>query len=87
MLKKVLQSIKSLYIRLYQSKSPLIEDIEQFIDNIDVEHTLHDSHNEQLGTMPSEKELLNAINTINKNKLPGLDGKPIEFYCIFWQDI
>lgn len=35
----------------------------------------------------SEKEILDSINAAQPNRAPGLDGLPIEFYKLFWEDL
>ena len=42
---------------------------------------------ESLNQMISEREVISAIKSMARNKTPGSDGLPIEFYITFWSQI
>jgi len=84
---EILDAIKRFYKNLYNTKYPNINDINDFMDNVVVSNTLSSSQNEILGKMPSANELESAVKNMNRNKSPGLDGIPVEFYQTFWEEI
>lgn len=75
------------YIKLYSSDlDPNQEDITQFLDNT----ILPKLNMEQVNTLElpiTEKELHSALKSMQKNKAPGPDGFPAEFYEHFWSTV
>ena len=46
-----------------------------------------EQHKENLAQKITKEELLHALNNTEKNKSPGIDGIPYEFYKEFWEEI
>ena len=61
---------------------------EKFLSSIDTcIPKLSDESKNILDQQISKKECYDAILSMKKNKTPGYDGFPVEFYIVFWPDI
>ena len=82
----ILKEINKFYKNLYDSKD--IEDPKVWINDIknDIPQIREEDY-ETLGKSISKEELAKSLKTFSKNKSPGNDGLPMEFYIIFWQKI
>ena len=77
--------ISKYYEKLYK-KDKYDEDLQKwFIQFIDKKISNEDK--QKLENNISNKEILNAINSMNTNKSPSFDGIPIEFYSKYWEII
>ena len=86
----ILKEQKSFYQTLYTTR--ILEDdseptIPIFLSNIQDFPKLTDEMKDTWEQDITEQEILCAIKTTPNGKSPGLDGLPIEFYKIFWNDI
>ena len=77
--------IKKYYEKLYKKEDFDSEAQEWFLNFLD--RKLSDEDCNLLEKEISENEVYNAITNMNKNKSPGIDGLPIEFYVRFWKEI
>ncbi len=84
--KDILRIAGKFYTELYTSKNPCDNEIDGYLDNIN------------LPVLSQEKQLLceddinieeckTAIHIMKHNKSPGEDGLPIEFYQTFWKEL
>ena len=77
--------ISEYYKKLYKEEDYDNETQEWFLNFID--RKLDENDCEILEKNISDSEIYNAIAKMNRNKSPGLDGLPIEFYVKFWKVI
>ena len=49
--------------------------------------SLNDSDKQKCEGLLTEKECLEALETMESGKSPGTDGLPAEFYKVFWKDV
>ena len=83
----ILKECNPFYSRLHASKKPRVA---SFSDNLffDQEHpSLNDSDKQKCEGLLTEKECLEALETMESGKSPGTDGLPAEFYKVFWKDV
>ena len=81
----ILTAIKDYYTDLF-SKQDLDTTIqEEFLDNIDIK--LPTATKTMMDADITDIELNIAIHLFNKDKTPGIDGLPIEFYLCFWDQL
>lgn len=78
--KEITCEIEKFYKRLYTSENPTIEDIDKFLDTYQPREQLNEEENAELQKPITIKEIDKAIKNMNRNKAPGIDGLPIEFY-------
>lgn len=78
----VLGCAKSFYEELYDVKEIEGSWLEFYLSKIDVK--LSDTERQKLEKEISLEELGRAVKSFKKNKVPGIDGLPIEFYDLFW---
>ena len=81
----ILNEIHMFYKHLY-SKHGDSKDCSSFLDNI-VFPKLSDEKIQILDRPISKNELYRTVLSMKKNKTPGYDGFPIEFYIVFWPDV
>ena len=78
----ILNEIQSFYQDLY-SKQDLDTNLQdQLLANID--RTLPPNVRTMMDRQISAQELFRGMNLFKRNKSPGIDGLPIEFYITFW---
>ena len=77
--------IRNYYGKLY-NEEPIDENQQKYFLNL-VQNRLDNQDIDRLGNEITEQEIHTAIKDLNKNKAPGIDGIPIEFYQTFWQVI
>ena len=83
----ILQEGANFYKKLYHKKECSEVEIDKYLDEIITNETLTDIDASQCEGLISEEECFAAINRMAKNKSPGYDGLPIEFYLTFWEEI
>ena len=76
---EILKVACDFYTELYRSKNPNIEDINRFIENVNVPMLTAEEQNVCEGII-SIQECREAVNKMKGKKSPGDDGLPIEFY-------
>ena len=82
----MLQITQEFYANLYKSQNPADQDIEDFLDSTNLPQ-IPEGNLETLKSFLSLEEVSSALNRMNKNKAPGPDGLPTEFYLKFWNII
>ena len=81
--KQILKLTKTYYEDLHKKFQTSKENQNILLENITTKLT--NTQSENLSTNFTEKELKCAIDEIQKDKSPGIDGLPIEFYVSFWE--
>lgn len=85
----ILGEMLNFYEELYTSKNIRNENIESYLSEINEipKYKLDNDDAQLLEFFPSYEECKEAVNNMKKEKSPGLDGLPSEFYQCFWDDI
>ena len=81
----ILTEIKRFYTHLYKHQSGDQSATDTLINTI--EKKLPQSAKEQIDSPITTQELREALFHMEKNKAPGIDGLPVEFYQMFWEDL
>ena len=81
----ILNEMKKYYEKLYNSVG--IENPDPFIDSLKQPNRIKPEHVNAMEKEISLDELLKIIKSLPRNKSPGEDGYPAEFYQLFWIDI
>ena len=81
---EILQECKDFYSNLYSSNSPRKEEIDNFLNGIEFVQKLSDEDRGFCEQQITEDEIINVLKKLKKNKAPGMDGLPVEFYLKFW---
>ena len=77
--------VTNFYANLYKHEAGSVEYQEKFLGY--VKSCLDDSDREELCKEVSKKEVLGVMKSFSKNRTPGIDGIPIEFYLENWNII
>ena len=80
---QVMRKLYEYHKEFYSSKGVNAEDLRHYIDGINV--TLTDAQRRILNGIISIKEIWIAIKSLKRNRSPGKDGIPIEFYATFFE--
>ena len=80
---EVVKIEKEYYIELYKKAPTNQDEQETFLDKNEKEIS-NDWHPKLTKTF-HEKEIFQAIKSMEENKSPGQDGIPMELYITFWQ--
>uniref|UniRef100_A0A9L0JJS2 RNA-directed DNA polymerase n=1 Tax=Equus asinus TaxID=9793 RepID=A0A9L0JJS2_EQUAS len=83
---EIQQIIRKYYKKLYANKMDNLEEIDKFLDSYNLPK-LNQYEIENLNRQITSKEIETAIKRIPKNKSPGPDGFPEEFYQTFREDL
>ena len=83
----ILKVAHSFYSNLYRSTNPNNICIEKYLERTKIPNRLTKTDKEVCEGMVTESECLAVIKRLKKNKAPGLDGLPAEFYVTFWDCI
>ena len=81
----ILKEMENFYKNLYQSSN--IDNATTFMHNIDNQNAIKSEHIAEMEKDVTENELLKIVKSLPRNKTPGEDGLPSEFYQVFWNDI
>ena len=82
----LLGEMVAFYTNLYKSKDISNENVDRYLENIDVPEIKNDDKN-ILNKFPSYSECSEAVFQMKNNKSPGIDGLPSEFYQCFWTEL
>lgn len=83
----ILGEMLMFYQNLYTSKNIPIENSNTYLLEISENPPLNNDDRNCLDNFPSYEECREAVNNMKKEKSPGLDGLPCEFYQGFWDVI
>ena len=83
----ILSSTCNFYEKLYKSQNENESKVNEYLNNIQLEYILNDKEKTDLDNPPSLSECTEAVFNMKKNKSPGSDGLPCEFYQTFWNNI
>ena len=72
---------------MYSKQDINQEDFLSYIQHINIPYQLNEEDNAILTRRITEEECLKVLQTIGKNKSPGPDGLPVEFYITFWDEV
>ena len=82
---EILKECKNFYQKLYNKQKNCSETQKELLTNIP--KLVQNNQNEKLIIPISKNELKEAIDQMENDKSPGIDGIPIEFYKIFYDQI
>ena len=82
---EILEEITDFYQHLYNSEGTNKEQIEENLKTIEIK--LEDNEINLLGKPISTKEIKSVVKAMAKNKSPGEDGIPMEFYEHFYESL
>ena len=82
----ILRIASNYYTNLYTSNNPSTEHIDTYMDNVNLPSLVTEKQVLCEGEI-STQECENALGKIKRNKSPGEDGLPIEFYKPFWKEL
>ena len=77
----------SFYKNLYGKENTSENEIIAYLDDSNNIKKLNDKERESLEGKITEKECIEALKSMKKNKSPENDGLPVEFYNTFWPKI
>ena len=88
----ILEEIHSFYDNLYSFQDDAQGDLDETVVNETLFEKLtipqlSEEQKESLDQPLTKHEISEVIKSMNKNKTPGFDGLPVEFYIVFWPDI
>ena len=83
----ILDQLKAFYSKLYSSTDPKSLDIENYLEKLNLYHTLSETDSESCEGLITKEECEKALAKMNGNKSPGLDGLSTEFYKTFWNEL
>ena len=83
----ILNELVKFYKRLYTSSNPKIEDIKTYLGNTQMDSILSNIDKDRCEGLITTNECYKVLKHMKNNKSPGLDGIPIEFYKVFWNNI
>ena len=75
------------YTNLYKSRHVSQVDIDRYLNTIKLENYLSDAQKSACEGSLSKDECTQVITRMKRNKSPGSDGLPVEFYITFWDHI
>ncbi len=84
---EILQEAHNFYTKLYSSEHISEDDIYAYLEQFTLTSIIDENDNKTLCADVSEKECFEALTSMGKNKSPGPDGLPVEFYISFWNEL
>jgi len=84
---EILNYANKFYSDLYTSTQPCPQDIVKYLSDVNVFNILSDEDKKECEGLVNIDECEKVIKFMKLNKSPGLDGLPVEFYQIFWDEI
>lgn len=84
--KGIQREIARFYSNLYQSTNIQMEEVEQYMQDVEVP-IMKKGKREECDTSITKEELRSVVNKLKPNKSPGSDGLPGEFYKAFWEEL
>lgn len=83
--KLIMSEMTNFYKKLYTSAP--IDEPDDYIRDLKAPPAIKPEHIDVLNREITEEELFSTLKEMPKNKTPGEDGLPAEFYIVFWVDI
>ena len=83
----IIQEVVRFYTGLYSSQNVSERLMSEYLQDTNVEYTLSESEKMTCEGLLTITECTETINKMKKNKSPGKDGLPVEFYLTFWEEI
>ena len=83
----ILEEAVNFYKGLYESSKPPTQHVKQYVTETLNIRMLNDEDREKCEGQIQKKECEMVMKHMKKNKSPGLDGIPLEFYQTFWNTI
>jgi len=84
---EIIEEVVRFYSELYKSKNIEESEMEEYLSKTVLDNTLDECDRELCEGVLDVRECTQAIKSMKKNKSPGSDGLPIEFYVTFWDDL
>ena len=85
--KDILEQCTDFYSKLYTSSKPNLNDIDEYLNELQQHNTINENEKNLCDRNISVKEVTKAVESLNRNKSPGLDGLTPEFYKHFWSKL
>ena len=82
--KEILEEAAQFYEKLYTSKNINVDNIDQYLNNVNIKTKLNADEKRICDERLSENEIFSAVKKLKDNKSPGNDGLTPEFYKTFW---
>lgn len=82
---QILNKLQQFYTDLYRSKAVNTNNNNNYFQRESPK--LSEEQKEYAEERITEQDILTALKSTNKNKSPGSDGMPSEFYKVFWNNI
>ena len=83
----ILEEGAKFYSDLFSKSNISDKDIDNFLNGINTNHVLTEIEAQICEGLITEHECLTILNKMAKNKTPGFDGLPLEYYLYFWENI
>jgi len=83
----IINEVVRFYTDLYSSSNVNDDIMDEYLDRTVIENSLSDSDISSCEGLLTNDECTETINRMKKNKSPGNDGLPVEFYQVFWNEI
>lgn len=82
---KILKEVEKFYKNLYTEEPEDPQSMQAILSNLD--KTVSTEQNRKLTQWVNREEVWEALMAMNKNKSPGSDGLPVEYYLAMWPEI
>ena len=86
-MKEILREATKFYSDLYTSRDIPECSIEEYLGKTYMENILNETEQRLCEGMLTIEECTQAVNGMKKNKSPGSDGLPSDFYKMFWPEV
>lgn len=83
----ILSTVCDFYKKLYSSKNIKNSDIDEYVNKIKTPYQLQEHESSICDSDLTIEECFTSLSEMKKNKSPGHDGLPMEFYLTFWDDV
>ena len=82
----ILREVKRFYEELYRSNGLDPKHVHDYVFSQEIKELSHDEKQKCEGLM-NLFECQKAVFSMKRNKAPGMDGLPVEFYQVFWNEL
>ena len=80
----ILKEMVIFYKKLYTSSNPTTRQIESYLNKINIQRSLNAEEQNSGEGMVTCAECWDVVKSLKRNKSPGIDGLPGEFYKVFF---